>query len=157
MKKMPYIKFNDSAQSLSIMKAKIKLLEVPLGALFVQGKIAPEQFFPRFEKLANIVDLRKMHIEMNNELFKYININEFKQKGNVYLKTIEIALTPKLENITDPNKKVEILTKFHNDPSLGGHCGINRLLNKLRKIYQWENMTYDIRKFAKKLRTVQIK
>lgn len=148
MKKIPCLKLNESMQKLLIMKGKTKLLEVYVKDLIVQGKILLEKFFPRLEKLVNKLGLSNLRIALNDNIFKYTSVHNFKEVGNELLMKMKIALTPELKIITDPNEKTEILTKFHNDPNLGGHSGINRLLTKIRKYYTWKNITYDVRKFV---------
>ena len=47
-------------------------------------------------------------MSLNDDIFKSICVQDFKEKGNRLLKKLKIAILPKLEIIMDPNKKLYI-------------------------------------------------
>ena len=94
------------------MKRKKHVLELNIDNLSVNEKIALEKLFSKLEKLVGNTDINKIKIAINDQIFKYVDINEFKKIGNRMLKKVTIAITPALITITDDNKKLEILKKF---------------------------------------------
>lgn len=103
----------------------------------------------QIERKANEHNFMKLQISLNDDLFKVVCAQYFKEKGNETLKTLSIAITPNITMINNKNEKLELLNKFHADPVFGGHCGTRRLYSKLRLNYFWTNMTKDIATFVR--------
>lgn len=74
-------------------------------------------------------------MSLNDDLFKIININEFKRIANIKLKNISIALTPRVEIISNETQQKTLIKQYHDDPITGGHTGRKRLIGKLKNIF----------------------
>ena len=48
------------------------------------------------------------------------------------------------------------MLKDHDDPIEGGHCGIYRAAEKIKRYYYWKNITKDIAKYVKACHKFQI-
>ena len=149
LKKMYRLEFSKSLHEIYIYKGKQKLLKMDTNEFIINGKIVLERFFPQLEKLVGNNGIWNLKISIDSALFKYTSVENFKQKGNELCNKLKIALTPKLTIINDLNKRKLILDKFHNDPIHGGHCGVRRLLNKIRRMYTWKGMSKDIKNYVK--------
>lgn len=62
---------------------------------------------------------------------------------------LKINVINKAQNIDDKETRKLIINDYHILPT-GGHAGINRLFNNIRKKYFWPGMREDIMKFVKK-------
>lgn len=133
----------------NIKKGKQIISTIKRNDFIINGEIDLDQLFPKLEKIAGNKGIKRFQLSLGDELFKKIRINEFKEKGNALLKNINIALTPRLTIIKDEDEKLNILRKYHDDPVFGGHPGITRLTNKIRKYFYWKNMTRDIKRYVK--------
>ena len=69
--------------------------------------------------------------------------------GNKYLNKLTVALLNPATKV-DNNKQIqEILRTYHDDPIQGGHYGINKTLNKIKRHFFWPNMTKTVTKYVK--------
>lgn len=93
--------------------------------------------------------LAKIQWPLTDRIFKYCNINEFKEIANETLKTLTIELITLPKKITDANEKHEILKRFHEDIIYGGHCGQKRMYANIRNKYFWPKMTHDVAKYVR--------
>lgn len=87
-------------------------------------------------------------IATNDLIFKYIDIQKFKQIGNDILRNTTILLFEKPRLLTSQEQVNNVLNKFHNSPT-GGHLGINRLYRKVKSMYTWQNMKETISNYVK--------
>lgn len=76
-----------------------------------------------------------------NEILR--NINEFRNAG------IKISVISSVQKIVDLETRKIILNDFHLLPT-GGHTGINRMYNNIKKYYFWPGLRNDIIKFVKR-------
>jgi len=110
-----------------------------------------DQFFQRLNEEARINSIIQTQLSPSEQIFEFVTIKNFKEKGNKILKNLKIALLNKVTKI-DKNDKVQIkaiLSKYHDDPSEGGHSGISRTLRKIKNYYYWPQMTKAISKYVK--------
>ena len=91
---------------------------------------------------------QRLALPMNDDIFKFVDINDFKNLGNKILKNTVITLYKPAKTITNINEINNILKQSHDTP-IGGHVGINRLYRKLKNIYTWNDMKRSITKFVK--------
>ena len=108
-----------------------------------------EQVLLRIEKDTGKIYEKQLQLSLNDELFKYIKVNQFKEMATKFLKKLSIALTPMIVTIYDETEKNELLKIYHDDPILGGHPGSKRLLDKLRLKYYWKYINKDVAKYVK--------
>lgn len=127
--------------------SKKKLFRIDLKDAIVNKNFALEQHILELERVANELRFSQLQWPNNDLLFQYININDFKEKCNRYLKNLTLISQPK--KIIDENEKLEILKKFHNDPVTGGHYGSKSLYAKLRSFFYWKDMSKTITNYVK--------
>lgn len=60
-----------------------------------------------------------------------------------------------IQEISEDNDKLEIL-KAHHDNVLGGHFGANKTYQRMKKIYHWNGMKEDVRKYIAKCEICQL-
>lgn len=58
--------------------------------------------------------------------------------------------------VTQKKEQTDLMTKFHSDKLIGGHCGQKKLYAKLRNHYYWKGMTKDVAKFVADCNNCQI-
>lgn len=56
------------------------------------------------------------------------------------MENLEIVLTDPIDTFMDENEREKVMTIYHNDPLLGGHCGRKKLYAKLRTKFFWKNL-----------------
>ena len=133
-----------------IKRGKSILVYIQMNDLFINGKLDLGQFFPRLEEVANKHNIKKIQVAPSEKIFEFVSINEFKEMGNKLLKNLEVALLNQVTHIKNANKINEIMKQYHDDPTEGGHSGVSRTLNKIKRYYYWKNMTRDVSKYVKK-------
>lgn len=100
------------------------------------------------------IELAKLKIKTiqwpkNDIVIKNLNMNDFKEAGEKILKMLQIAVIPAAEVITDKNKRLELIQRYHADKMFGGHMGKKKMYEKLRGKFYWPRMHKDIAKFVK--------
>ena len=143
------VKLTLTSNQCILKHGKMIIDKIIINDLFDKDIFDLDQFFPRLESMANKHNLKKLKMAPNEQIFEYVQINEFKEKGNKILRNLRVALLPKVTTIQKSADIKDILNKYHDDPILGGHCGITKTKNKIRKYYFWKNMTRDITKYIK--------
>lgn len=104
--------------------------------------------FSMLDSRAEQHNIKQVQWPLHDEIFKYFNVNDFKQSGVDNLHHVKIALINRPQLIESDTVKQEILNKYHNDKLFGGHCGQKRLYAKIRSKFYWPNMTRDVAKFV---------
>lgn len=104
----------------------------------------------------NKLNINKLKINKNNSLFKLSNINDFTRSADKILNKCYIYLFSNPIQIVDLDKQKEILSRYHDDPVLGGHTGIRRTFLKINEFYKWHNMKEDITNYIKKCKQCQL-
>lgn len=120
------------------------------------GKLSLRRFWSQLQTKAIEHGVKKFHLPLNSEIFKYCTIENFKKEGQQILTNCSIILTNAVRRVTSDEEKVELLNKFHSDKLIGGHCGRNKLYAKLRSKYYWKGMSKDISKLVKTCRDCQL-
>ena len=69
----------------------------------------------------------------SEQIFEFVSNKEFIEMGNKYLNNLTIALLNPATKV-DNNKQIqEMFRTYHDDPIQGGHYGINKTLNKIKR------------------------
>lgn len=91
----------------------------------------------------------ELAIEVDDKLFDYVTLNNFKENGNEILKNLKIILVPARIIIKDPVKQREIIQKYHNDTLLGGHHGVRKTIEKIKTYYNWMNLSKQVHDYVR--------
>lgn len=102
----------------------------------------------RLRIYADDTNTRKFKIFMDDMLFNYCSINEFKNLGHLIENKMKIVLINKPRDISDHKARHALIEYFHNDPIHGGHTGKKRMNSKMSLSYNWKGMSHDIAKFV---------
>lgn len=78
----------------------------------------------------NIFILQQLLLEILEKRRMYINIH-----------------TPKIIELVNPTEIAQAM-KTHHTSAIGGHLGIQRMTQTMKRIYNWHGMTQDIKKFV---------
>ena len=89
------------------------------------------------EEVASKLNINKLQLEPSEKIFKFISTKEFKDTRNNMLRRIKIELLNKITKINNKNTKaiLYIMLKYHYDPVEGGHWGIFRTAEKIKRYY----------------------
>lgn len=156
------MKFNVANRSLKVYKNRKVMINVEapeidsmltLESTFNFGVPSKETilelFLEKLEKKAGTLQIDKIQIDTEDEIFKPYKIEEFKNACNKRLKKLQIVIVNKPIKINANEEKDRLLKTYHDDPIFGGHVGQKRLYCKLKSNYYWENMYRDVSKFVK--------
>ena len=72
------------------------------------------------------------------------------------LKEKYIIIAQPINIINDINEQKRLIKLYHDDPILGGHCGLKRLFNKINVQNRWQGMTKDIRDYVRNCKHCQL-
>lgn len=134
---------------LSAHKNKNILFEINLNKFVVNENLAVRELLSTVEKLLGGTNTDKINWPLNDEIFEYINIRDFKKACFETLTDVVIHLTPQIKNVTSETEKLEIMQRFHDDKMWGGHTGQKKLLNKIKAQYTWKNLAKDVAKYVR--------
>lgn len=104
-----------------------------------------ESAFKYLENETNKINIKKLKIERSDIIFNYINTTEFKNSGNKIIQKLKIAILPTRINLSSDDSINELIQNYHLS-HLGGHVGINRVMDKILEKYTFKNMKSRIRK-----------
>lgn len=116
---------------------------------FANGILDLDRFVLRLEQEAGKINVAKIQLSLNDDIFKRVPIKEFKRVANLKLKSMTIALTPKILVISNNQEREKIIKTYHDNPITGGHTGKKRLIEKIRQNYYWKRMSHDIATYIK--------
>lgn len=103
-------------------------------------------------KLMQFCGIRQLqNVAMNIDFNNFNEYNEFKHFMRQALKGQNIKMTfylNKVIEITNVNDINKILDSYHKS-LLGGHTGLERMKNSIRRYYNWPGMTKDIKEYIR--------
>lgn len=83
--------------------------------------------------------------DLNNDLVKELS----RYKTEIIKNGIKICVVKNVKIIDSKETRQLILNDFHNLPT-GGHAGINRMFNNIKKYYFWSGLRKEVENFVKK-------
>ena len=166
--KIDHLKAYDSITNLDAFKLpkltfKIKqdCIEVFIKSKNLKGELAMTQVHPSkgllvclkeciqsINNMAKKLRIKTIALSNADPLFQNISRDEFKSACNNYLSDVTIIFYQPAQIIKCQNEIKSIIEANHETPS-GGHVGINKLIQKLRRNYYWTNMKSSITNFVK--------
>lgn len=120
-------------------------------------KISPQvvlgHLLRRLIEECKLLGISKISLNDDNEIFKYYDINDFKQLFNLMQQNqrdskVIIILFKKPIYIVDKNLQIQIIQEYH-DSLIGGHTGVNRTKKRINEKYTWKNMKCMIKRHVK--------
>lgn len=137
-------------QILYFRKGRRILCRIDASNLFVKEKIDLGRFFSRLIEAADKQGVKKLRLSLNDNIFKYTRVEEFKETGIQMMKgDLTLVLTPRLTQLFHREDTERVIKENHDNPVTGGHPGIRRTLQKIQRRYVWKNMTQHIRNYVK--------
>lgn len=124
----------------------------PLKKIWI--KTTNDRFFlgkiqSRLETMASNHGYKLLNWPLNDTIFEFIDVNQFKQACNEVLKNLRIVLFTNPLTVTDNDEKQKFIAKYHDDPLSGGHLSRNKIYARLREMYYRKGMSKDIVKYVK--------
>lgn len=125
-----------------------------------KGIIVQAQLFPKqgtfylnecleiINEMAKKTKLKKVAISVMDPIFKHYSQVMFKEICNKLLNDVTIIIYIPAQIITNPTEINNLIKENHNT-LLGGHMGINKLIQKIRRNYYWPNMKKSITNYVK--------
>lgn len=155
VKKFICLKFIFSDKICVLIQNNRHILNINISQYINNGDFDLGQFLPRLEREVVGISEKSLQLSLNDDLFKWIRIQDFKAIANKCIKHIEIALTPKVIYVQSKVDKDNIIKHYHDNPIFGGHPGVKRLKEKILCNYSWKNMYKDIKNFVKRCKDCQ--
>lgn len=114
-----------------------------------KGKINTKQCMNVINEMAKKIKIKKIAISAKDAIFNVIAKESFKKLCNDWLEDLQIIIYEPAEIIKSYEEIEKIMQENHNTPS-GGHVGISRLIEKIRRKYYWPNMKATITNYVKR-------
>lgn len=116
---------------------------------FVEEVSFTKRLLSELNNKADELGVNRMRLFVNEEIFREISINKFKEIGNAthMLKNLKIVLLDPLRNVTNAKEKEELIKRYHEDPIIGGHLGVRKVLSRLRANYTWKGMSRQVKRY----------
>lgn len=113
-----------------------------------KGTIYFEECIRMINEMAKTTKIKKIAINVMDPMFNFISREKFKEVCNEILNDVVIILYTPAKVMKNKDEINQLIKENHDTPS-GGHVGINKLLQKLRRNYYWSNMKDSITKYVK--------
>lgn len=88
-------------------------------------------------------------IYKDDEIFSHFYYGTFIAAVESAFKELQLIVLKPVKEVIAPEERQQLIRQFHDDPILGGHCGCNRLLAKLRANYKWRGISKDVQNYVK--------
>lgn len=154
--KLPTLMFTCEPARLRIRLVYKKKVSALKTVTIINGIIPLEETMSQLQNMADDCAYKSVKLRVDSEIFQWCTREEFKEKGENFLKSLNIILFEEPALITQKDEKEELIKKFHDDPLTGGHCGQKRLLKKLKFYYKWKNMSRDVANYVKNCKECQL-
>ena len=144
-----------SIPTIEIYKAYKKIIEmrctIPMNnVLFLETTLKDLNERIHRERIFEIEILK------HDPLIESGGLRVFMEVCSEHMKNIKINVINQPERIDYKQKQIEILQRYHDDKTFGGHVGKRRLLAKLTQIYYWKGMSRDVGEYVRKCNKCQM-
>lgn len=130
-------------------KNKNKIFEIDLNKFIANEQLKLGSVLSLLEKVASECSINEIAWPKNDKLFQMISISDFKEMCMKNLKKLQISLTDPAQKILNEQEKRKIMSKYHDDPLCGGHCGQKKLLAKIKDKFTWKKMAKDVADYVR--------
>ena len=146
-----------------VFTLKQDCLEIEIRTKNLKGELALARVFPakgmvqikeciqQINKMAKNMNMKKLALSNSDVLFNNISREDFKEACK-FLKDVAIILYNPAKVLKNKDEINKLIQESHNSPT-GGHLGITKMINKLRRIYHWKDMKKTITEFVNKCKT----
>ncbi|XP_055635699.1 retrovirus-related Pol polyprotein from transposon 412 isoform X1 [Toxorhynchites rutilus septentrionalis] len=154
---------NNTEINIYIKNKNLKRILARAQLFYYKGMINFIECIQLINDMAKTMNLKKIAISVKDPIFNILpgngtlneannttlnGIETFKKICNDNLSDVTIILYVPAKVLKDENE-IQRLIKENHDTLLGGHVGINKLLQKLRRNYFWKNMKDTITTYVK--------
>lgn len=139
-------KQNDSYATIYTKNVKKVIAQAQFPYALNQTNI--KRYLNTINDMATESRIQQIAIARTDMIFSLIDAQHFKKICNEVLTNVQFIIYQPAQIIKDENKILRIIEENHVTP-LGGHVGINKLTQKLRRNYYWINMKSTITKYVK--------
>lgn len=99
-------------------------------------------------------NIEKVALASEDDIFKFVDINQFKMKYNKLQQNkkekLKILLYKSPKRILKNEEMLKLISEYHESPHTGGHSGVKRTLSKLKQKYVWKNMNKMVKNHVNK-------
>lgn len=106
------------------------------------------RYLNTINEMVKNTEIKRLAIAKTDMIFSLIDAQHFEEICNKVLTNVQLVLYQPAQVIKDENEIMRIIKENH-VTLLGGHVGISKLLEKLRRNYYWINMKSTISNFIK--------
>lgn len=125
-------------------KNKKSLFQIDLSVMVRDGKLSLEKFFSQLQVKATEQKIDIFQLPLDSAIFDLCSIEQFKKTGQEILTFTKVALTNAIKRVVSKEEQQKLVSNYHKDELMGGHCGRNRLYAKLRSKFFWKGMSKDV-------------
>lgn len=140
----------------NVYQSHRKIASMKFDETLVDGEINMDYVLSTLNEIAIDQKIKRIQWHIDDVIFTYVSMEHFKQACQRVIKGLQIVLIRRPITVNDESEKIRLMTDFHDNPVLGGHCGQKRLYAKLRSRFYWRNMPNDVAKFVKSCSKCQV-
>lgn len=115
----------------------------------ISSQLLLGEFFCSLQRSARDLGISQLKFNMNNPIFGHVPHEEFMSSGNNALQDLIIMLCNPTKIVHDEHEKLQIIRQYHESAMFGGHFGINKTCESIRRDYFWPKMTIEISNYVK--------
>lgn len=134
------INYEKCALQIILKQGKNVILDKYIHNIITNDKLEIEKLVKVIKCEASNLNIKKLQISSNDEIFKKSTINEIEKWGHI-LDSVKIFITPQIKKLN--NKNIDeinyLLKKYHEI-----YSNKTKMLYELRKKYCWKNMSRDV-------------
>lgn len=146
---MPIMKFNIKKDfSCTVRHKRRQLFEIDLERFLQGSKLNLQAVFNVIDSQMKCRQINELAVFKNDEIFDHFKYDTIVKIANTTFTHTFLVIAQPIVKVEEPEERKKIIKLFHNDPILGGHCGTQRLLAKIRSYYFWRGMARDAYRYV---------
>lgn len=115
----------------------------------INGELLSGEFLSVLQQCASDLQIFELKFKMNNEIFSHITHEKFMLIANKILHDLIIMMYNSTKLVHEPTERKTIIEQFHQNAILGGHFGVKKTYESIKREYYWPNMSKEITTFIK--------
>lgn len=156
---MPQLKFKIKEDfSCTVCRKRQQLFEMDLHKFLDanHGKLDLQVIFKVIDSEMKKIGVNELVIFKDDEIFRHFKFETVIKTATSSLKNTYLVVAQAIIKINNPDEQKKLIKLYHEDPILGGHCGQQRLLAKLRSKYAWRHMAKSVNNYVRSCHQCQI-